>query len=257
MNTLNTGIAKLVKSAFKGCLALLLAVQALYLSNAQVPYDRILNAADEPQNWLTYNGSYMSQRYSLLDQIKHDNVGDLELKWVLQNQVFGAWQSNPIVVDGIMYVTERPNSVMAVDAITGRVFWKYAHTPDERARVCCGANNRGVAVLGDRVFMGTLDARLIALDRINGEVLWNAEVGDVALANSVTMAPLAVKDKVIVGVGGGEFGIRGYVAAYYADTGEQAWKTYTIPGPGEPGHDSWQDDDWMHGGAPYLASAGT
>ena len=82
----------------------------------------------------------------------------------------------PIVVDGIMYVTERPNSVMAVDAITGRVFWKYAHTPDERARVCCGANNRGVAVLGDRVFMGTLDARLIALDRINGEVLWNAEV---------------------------------------------------------------------------------
>ena len=98
--------------------------------------------------------------------------------------------------------------------------------------------------------MGTLDARLIALDRINGEVLWNAEVGDVALANSVTMAPLAVKDKVIVGVGGGEFGIRGYVAAYYADTGEQAWKTYTIPGPGEPGHDSWQDDDWMHGGAP-------
>ena len=250
MKTLNTGVAKLVRSSLKGCLTLLLAGQSLYLANAQVPYDRILNAADEPQNWLTYNGSYMSQRYSLLDQINQDNVGDLELKWVLQNQVFGAWQSNPIVVDGIMYVTERPNSVMAVDAITGRVFWKYTHTPDERARVCCGANNRGVAVLGDRVFMGTLDARLIALDRINGEVLWNAEVGDVALANSVTMAPLAVKDKVIVGVGGGEFGIRGYVAAYYADTGEQAWKTYTIPGPGEPGHDSWQDDDWMHGGAP-------
>ena len=137
------GNSKTRQICFKGCLALLLAVQSLYLSNAQVPYDRILNAADEPQNWLTYNGSYMSQRYSLLDQIKQDNVGDLELKWVLQNQVFGAWQSNPIVVDGIMYVTERPNSVMAVDAITGRVFWKYAHTPDERARVCCGANNRG------------------------------------------------------------------------------------------------------------------
>ena len=137
----------------------------------------------------------MSQRYSLLDQINQDNVGDLELKWVLQNQVFGAWQSNPIVNDGIMYVTERPNSVMAVDAITGRVFWKYVHTPDERARVCCGANNQGVAVLDDQVFMGTLDARLIALDRINGEVLWDAKVGDVALANSVTMAPLAVKTK--------------------------------------------------------------
>ena len=216
---------------------------------AQVPYDRIVNAAEEPENWLTYNGDYMSQRYSRLDQITPDNVTNLELKWILQNQVFGAWQSNPIIVDGVMYVTERPNSVMAVDASTGRVFWKFRHTPSENARVCCGANNRGVAVLDDRVFMGTLDARLIALDRINGQPLWNAEVADVNLAYSVTMAPLVVKDKIIVGVGGGEYGIRGYVAAFDAETGEQAWKTYTIPGPGEPGHDSWEGDDWEHGGA--------
>ncbi|MEE3171664.1 MAG: PQQ-dependent dehydrogenase, methanol/ethanol family [Pseudomonadota bacterium] len=216
---------------------------------AQVPYDRIVNAAEEPENWLTYNGDYMSQRYSRLDQITPDNVTSLELKWILQNQVFGAWQSNPIIVDGVMYVTERPNSVMAVDAITGRVFWKFRHTPSENARVCCGANNRGVAVLDDRVFMGTLDARLIALDRINGQPLWNTEVADVNLAYSVTMAPLVVKDKIIIGVGGGEYGIRGYVAAFDAETGEQAWKTYTIPGPGEPGHDSWEGDDWEHGGA--------
>jgi len=216
---------------------------------AQVPYDRIVNATEEPENWLTYNGDYMSQRYSRLDQITPDNVTSLELKWILQNQVFGAWQSNPIIVDGVMYVTERPNSVMAVDASTGRVFWKFRHTPSENARVCCGANNRGVAVLDDRVFMGTLDARLIALDRINGQPLWNAEVADVNLAYSVTMAPLVVKDKIIVGVGGGEYGIRGYVAAFDAETGEQAWKTYTIPGPGEPGHDSWEGDDWEHGGA--------
>lgn len=216
---------------------------------AQVPYDRIVNAAEEPENWLTYNGDYMSQRYSRLDQITPDNVTSLELKWILQNQVFGAWQSNPIIVDGVMYVTERPNSVMAVDASTGRVFWKFRHTPSENARVCCGANNRGVAVLDDRVFMGTLDARLIALDRINGQPLWNAEVADVNLAYSVTMAPLVVKDKIIIGVGGGEYGIRGYVAAFDAETGEQAWKTYTIPGPGEPGHDSWEGDDWEHGGA--------
>jgi len=216
---------------------------------AQVPYDRIVNATAEPENWLTYNGDYMSQRYSRLDQITPDNVTNLELKWILQNQVFGAWQSNPIIVDGVMYVTERPNSVMAVDASTGRVFWKFRHTPSENARVCCGANNRGVAVLDDRVFMGTLDARLIALDRINGQPLWNAEVADVNLAYSVTMAPLVVKDKIIVGVGGGEYGIRGYVAAFDAETGEQAWKTYTIPGPGEPGHDSWEGDDWEHGGA--------
>jgi len=216
---------------------------------AQVPYDRIVNATAEPENWLTYNGDYMSQRYSRLDQITPDNVTNLELKWILQNQVFGAWQSNPIIVDGVMYVTERPNSVMAVDASTGRVFWKFRHTPSENARVCCGANNRGVAVLDDRVFMGTLDARLIALDRINGQPLWNTEVADVNLAYSVTMAPLVVKDKIIVGVGGGEYGIRGYVAAFDAETGEQAWKTYTIPGPGELGHDSWEGDDWEHGGA--------
>lgn len=230
---------------------LLLTVTCLTLSaQAQVPFERILSAADEPHNWLTYNGGYMSQRFSLLDQINADNVSDLELKWVLQNQVFGAWQSNPLIVDGVMYLTERPNSVMAVDAITGRVFWKYRHVNDERALVCCGANNRGVAILGDTVFMGTLDAHLIALDRVNGELLWKQEVGDVARAYSVTMAPLVVKDKVIFGVGGGEFGIRGYVAAYEADTGELAWKTYTIPGPGESGHDSWEGDDWEHGGAP-------
>ena len=218
--------------------------------HSQISYERILQAEAEPESWLTYNGSYMSQRYSRLTQIDQENVGDLELRWLLQNQVFGAWQSTPIVADGVMYLTERPNSIMAVDPITGRVFWKYVHTPAENSLVCCGANNRGVAVLDDRVFMGTLDARLVAVDRINGELLWDVEVGDVNLAYSVTMAPLAVKDKIIVGVGGGEFGIRGYVAAFYAETGELAWKTYTIPGPGEPGHETWEDDDWQYGGAP-------
>lgn len=216
----------------------------------QVTYDRILNAADEPQNWLTYNGSYSSQRYSELDQVTPRNVDDLEVKWTLQNQVFGAWQTNPIVVDGIMYITQRPNDVMAVDAVSGRVFWMYRHTNAENARVCCGANNRGVAVLGDKVYMGTQDAHLIAIDRINGKPLWKVQVGDVNYAYSITMAPLIVKDKVIVGVGGGEYGIRGFVVAYDAETGEEAWKFYTIPGPGEPGHDSWEGDDWEHGGAP-------
>ncbi len=218
--------------------------------HGQIPYERILRAEQEPESWLTYNGGYMSQRYSRLTQIDRDNVGALELRWLLQNQVFGAWQSTPIVADGVMYLTERPNSIMAADPVTGRVFWKYAHTPADNALVCCGANNRGVAVLDDRVFMGTLDARLLAVDRINGKLLWDVEVGDVELAYSITMAPLAVKDKIIVGVGGGEFGIRGYVAAFYAETGELAWKTYTIPGPGEPGHETWEGDDWRYGGAP-------
>ncbi len=181
--------------------------------DAQVSYDRILKAAAEPQNWLTYNGTYNSQRYSTLAQITPDNVAKLESKWVLQNQVFGAWQSNPIVVDGVMYLTERPNDVMAVDAKTGRMFWLYRWTPSPDARVCCGANNRGVAILGDTLFMGTLDAHLIALDAKNGKPLWNVTVADVKLAYSITLAPLIIKDKVIVGVGGGEFGIRGFIAA--------------------------------------------
>ncbi|MSO46125.1 MAG: PQQ-dependent dehydrogenase, methanol/ethanol family [Acidobacteria bacterium] len=216
--------------------------------SAQVTSDRITNAAQEPRNWLTYGATYDSQRYSALKQITPLNVKNLELKWVLQNQVFGAWQSNPLVVDGIMYVTERPNDVMAVDAKTGRVFWLYRHTPSADQRVCCGANNRGVAMLGDTLFMGTLDARLIAIDAKNGKPIWNIAVADVKLAYSITMMPLVVKDKVIVGVGGGEFGIRGYIAAFDAKTGKEAWRFYTIPGPGEPGHDTWKGDAWKTGG---------
>lgn len=231
-------------------LTVALAAAASYTLDAQVTQDRLLRAASEPQNWLTYNGTYSSQRYSTLDRITAANVTQLESKWVVQNQVFGAWQSNPLVVDGVMYLTQRPNDVMAVDAKTGSLYWLYRHTPSEAARVCCGANNRGLAMLGDTLFMGTLDARLIAIDAKTGKALWNIAVADVKLAYSITMAPLVVKDKVLVGVGGGEYGIRGFVAAYDAKTGKEAWRFYTIPGPGEPGHDTWDSDDWKTGGAP-------
>src|SRR5947207_2117521 len=228
--------------------ALLALVGSYRLHAQQVTSDRIVGASTEPQNWLTYNGTYSSQRYSGLAQITPANVTNLESKWVLQDEVLGAWQSNPIVVDGIMYITQRPNDVMAVDARTGRVFWQYRYTPAPEARVCCGANNRGVAILGDTVFMGTLDAHLVAIDAKNGHPLWNIAVADVKLAYSITMAPLIVKDKVIVGVGGGEFGIRGFIAAFDAKTGKEAWRFYTIPGPGEPGHDTWAGDAWKNGG---------
>jgi alcohol dehydrogenase (cytochrome c) len=216
---------------------------------AQVAFDRLLRADNEPHNWLTYHGTYASQRFSRLDQITPANVNRLEVQWMLQNQVIGAWQSNPLVVDGVMYLTQRPNDVMAVDARTGRMFWLYRHTPSPEARVCCGANNRGVAILGDTLFMGTLDARLIAIDARNGRPLWNIAVADVRQAYSITMAPLIVKDKVIVGVGGGEYGIRGFIAAYDARSGKELWRFYTIPGPGEPGHDTWRGDDWRYGSA--------
>jgi alcohol dehydrogenase (cytochrome c) len=231
------------------CFAVVLPLAAWQVHAQQqgVTDERLLNAAAEPHNWLMYGGTFTSQRYSTLNQITPANVTNLESQWVVQNQVFGAWQSNPLIVDGIMYVTQRPNDVMAIDAKTGKMFWLYRYTPSPDARVCCGANNRGVAILGDTLFLGTLDAHLVAIDARNGRPIWDVEVGDVKLAYSITMMPLVVKDKVIVGVGGGEFGIRGYVVAYDAKTGKEAWKFYTIPAPGEPGSETWPGDSWKSG----------
>jgi alcohol dehydrogenase (cytochrome c) len=226
----------------------MLVVMSLH-GDAQVTYDRLLRAADEPQNWITYSGGYAGQRYSPLTQITPGNIKNLELKWILPNQVFGAWQSSPIVVDGIMYVTQRPNDVLAVDAKTGRVFWQYRYTVSPDARVCCGANNRGVAILGDTLYTGTLDAHLVVIDRTTGRSLWDVTVGDPKLGYSITMAPLIVKDKVLVGSGGGEYGIRGFIAAFDARTGKELWRFDTIPGPGEKGHETWDGDSWKSGGA--------
>jgi alcohol dehydrogenase (cytochrome c) len=225
-----------------------LLLAASYRLDAQVTSDRILRAAEEPQNWLTYSGGYSSQRYSLLKQIDTSNVKNLELKWMFQNQVFGPWETSPLVVDGVMYLTQRPNDVIALDAKTGRVFWQYRYTNSGRQQVCCGAQNRGVAILGDTLFMGTLDAHLVALDAKNGKPLWNVLVADDKLAYSITLAPLVVKDKVIVGVGGAEYGIRGFVAAYDPKNGKELWRFYTIPGKGEPGSESWSGQAWEHGG---------
>jgi alcohol dehydrogenase (cytochrome c) len=225
-----------------------LLVTASYHLDAQITSNRILRAADEPQNWLTYSGGYSSQRYSLLKQIDASNVKNLELKWMFQNQVFGPWETSPLVVDGVMYLTQRPNDVLALDAKTGRVFWQYRYTNSGRQQVCCGAQNRGVAILGDTLFMGTLDAHLVAIDAKNGKPLWNVLVADDKLAYSITLAPLVVKDKVIVGVGGAEYGIRGFVAAFDPKNGKEVWRFNTIPGKGEPGSESWSGQASEHGG---------
>ena len=227
---------------------------------AQVTFDRLRAAAEEPENWLTYSGAYFSQRYSELDQVTPDNVGDLALQWVYQAPVAGPWQSSPVVVDGVMYLTQRPNDIVALDARTGRVFWVYSYPTPSDHRACCGANNRGVAILGDRVFMATLDAHVVALDAATGAELWDVELGDKDLAYAFTLAPLAIKDMVIVGSSGGDYGIRGFIAALDAETGEEVWRFYTIPGPGEPGHETWEPcppnpetycdpEAWKHGGA--------
>lgn len=226
---------------------------------AQVGYERVRNASKEPRNWLTYSGNYFSTRHSLLTQITPANVKSLELKWMYQAAVAGNWQTSPLVVDGIMYLTQRPNDVVALDAKTGRVFWIYRHRLSPTQIVCCGANNRGLAILGDTLFMGTLDAHLVAIDAQSGRPVWNTQVADSKAGYSLTLAPLVVKDKVIVGVGGGEYGIRGFVAAYDARTGKEVWRFSTIPGPGEAGFETWAPcppitetfcdaEAWKHGG---------
>ncbi len=217
--------------------------------NGQVTDERLLHAGQEPQNWLTYSGTYSSQRYSTLDQITPGNVKNLETQWVFQADSLQKMEATPIVVDGVMYVTQAPNDIVALDARTGRVFWTYQYEVSPEARVCCGRVNRGLAIHGNTLFMGTLDGHLVALDATSGRVVWNIDIADPKLGYSITEAPLVVKDKVIVGPAGGEYGIRGFIAAYDVATGKEAWKFYTVPGPGEPGHDSWAGDSWEHGSA--------
>jgi alcohol dehydrogenase (cytochrome c) len=214
----------------------------------EVPYERLLRAAEDSANWLTYSGTYFSQRYSTLDQINTQNAKDLELKWVLQMDSLDRFQATPLVVDGVIYTVQPPNDVLAIDARTGREFWIYQHDVPTRVNVCCGRVNRGLAILDDTLYMGTVDAHLIALDAKTGTVRWDVEVYDYKKGYALTVAPLAVKDKIVVGVAGGEFGIRGFIDAYDAKTGEREWRFYTIPAPGEPGHETWENDAWKTGG---------
>ena len=217
--------------------------------DAQVTWERLLNTNAEPQNWLTHSGAMLAQRYSPLSEITRDNVRNLELKWVFQARSFEKFEATPLVVDGVMYTVQAPNDIVALDAATGRVFWTYTYTPSTLARPCCGRVNRGVAIAGDTLFMGTIDARLIAVDAKNGKPLWNKEIGKPGQGYAITHAPLVIKDKVIVGVAGGEFGIRGFIAAYSVATGREMWRFYTIPGKGEPGNETWPADSWQTGGA--------
>jgi alcohol dehydrogenase (cytochrome c) len=233
----------------RAILALCLFGCTIGIVSGQVSFDRILAAGNEPQNWLTYSGSTMSQRYSTLAQIAPANVKNLELQWMFQARSLEKFEATPLVVDGILYTVQAPNSVVALDAVTGRVFWTYAYVPARAARPCCGAVNRGLAILGDTLFMGTIDAHLIALDAKSGKPIWNVTVAKAAAGYALTHAPLVIKDKVIVGTAGGEYGIRGFIAAYDVKTGKEAWRFYTIPGKGEPGNETWKGDSWQHGGA--------
>ncbi|MDH3272038.1 MAG: PQQ-binding-like beta-propeller repeat protein, partial [Gemmatimonadota bacterium] len=203
----------------------------------------------EPENWLSYRGNYAGWGYSALDQITPDNVERLRPVWSFATGVNGGHESPPIVNDGVMYVTTPDNLLFALDARTGELYWWYEHDLPERL-VAIHNTNRGVALYGDNVYMATLDARVVALDAATGAVVWDASVSDNASGYYMTIAPLAAEGRIMVGASGGELGIRGFVVALDAQTGDELWRTHTVPGPGEVGNDTWPGETWRTGGAP-------
>ncbi|MGH9720207.1 MAG: pyrroloquinoline quinone-dependent dehydrogenase [Bryobacteraceae bacterium] len=221
---------------------------ALPLS-AQVSYERIIKADAEPGSWLTYSRTYQGHRHSPLRQITPANVHRLRPAWIHQINDLNQFQTTPIVADGIMYVSEPPSNVVALDVRTGRPLWAYRRNIPRDAIACCGQVNRGVALLDDAVFLGTIDAHLVALDAKTGRVRWDVEVAEYRHGHSITGAPLALRDRIITGVAGGEYGIRGFLDAFDPKTGKRLWRFWTIPGPGEPGHETWEGQSWKTGSA--------
>jgi PQQ-dependent dehydrogenase (methanol/ethanol family) len=222
----------------------------LRAQNSGVSFDRLIDAAAEPQNWLTYWGDYQGRHYSALKQIDTSNVRELQARWAVQLPNNSLLEATPIVVDGIMYTSGAPGQVLALDAKTGLQIWRYQRqqkvvNPSEINRY-----SRGVSILGNRLFLGTLDAALVALDARNGQLVWETQVADTMLGYSITSPPLAVNDKIITGVGGGEFGANGMIAAFDPATGKRLWHFNTIPGPDEFGHETWKGESCQHGGGP-------
>ncbi len=202
----------------------------------------MLNKADgDSKNFLHSNMNYAQTRFYPADQINTSNVAKLRPAFSFQTEVLESMETAPIVVDGVMYLTTSYNHVYAVDAVTGKEFWHYKHKMGPVTTYCCGPNNRGVAIMGDRVYMGTLDAKLVALDTKTGKVVWETQIADPELGYSETMAPVAVNGKILIGTNGGEYGIRGFVKAYDAADGKLLWTFNTVP---EKGHEGvWAVND--------------
>ena len=217
----------------------------------EVEMRRIVETDKTPGQWLTYAGNYSGHRHSVLSQLTRNNVQNLRLAWVAQlRQVDRELEVSPIVADGVMFVSESRDGVVALDAKTGEVIWTYRRPVPDGLPLCCGMPNRGVAVLGQTIFVATIDSFLVALDANTGKQRWIVKVADYRDGYTMTGAPLALGDRVVVGVAGGEFGVRGFLSAFDAAEGRLLWKFHTVPGPGEQGHDTWTGDAWKTGGAP-------
>lgn len=219
--------------------------------NVDVTPQGLLETDTKPGQWLTYAGNYAGHRHSPLSQITKANVAGLRLAWAAQlRQVDRDLQVSPIVAGAVMYVTESREGVVALDARSGAVRWTFRRAVPDDLSMCCGMPNRGVAVLGRTVFVATIDAQLIALDANTGKRRWMSQVADWREGYTMTGAPLALADRVVVGVSGGEFGARGFIAAFDPTDGRLLWTFQTVPGPGEFGHDTWGGESWRTGGAP-------
>jgi alcohol dehydrogenase (cytochrome c) len=251
--------------------ALLLATALTPAHAADMTNDRMLNPQREPQNWILHHGNYQGHRFSALKEINADNVKNLKPMFTvglsgLQSggrYAHGNLEATPLVEDGIMYVPDGWGSVYAIDLTSGKkgtIKWKMDPGTDRAWAgdvTCCGVNNRGVALWKDKVISVSLDGRLFSINKATGEVVWERKIADPAIAEVLTIAPLVIRDTAIVGIAGGEFGIRGFVEATDLNTGKPLWRTYTIPGAGEPGNETWKDgkDRWKHGGGSVWETA--
>ena len=255
--------------AFTG--SLLLATALTPARAADMTPERALNPQREPQNWILHHGNYQGHRFSALKEIDTGTVKNLKPAFTVAlsgfqsggRYAFGNLEATPLVEDGIMYVPDGWGSVYAIDVTAGRkgtIKWKMDPGTDRAWAgdvACCGVNNRGVALWKDKVISIALDGRMFAINKATGEVVWERKIADPALGETLTIAPLIIRDLAIVGAAGGEFGIRGYIDATDLDTGQPAWRTYTIPGTGEPGNETWKDgkERWKHGGGSVWETA--
>lgn len=214
-----------------------------------VTSEEISAAGSKADQWLTYSGSLDGRRYTPLNQITSANVSQLRIRWAQQfNTSYATIEATPLVVDGTIYVTKPPGNVVAIDARSGNVLWRYERTVSENLALCCGHVNRGLAILGESLFLGSVDGYLVAINANSGKMIWETKVADSTKNYSMTGAPLVVGQSVVVGVAGGDYGVRGFLAAYDAANGKLRWKFDTIPGPGQQGHDTWQGSAWENGG---------
>ena len=238
---------------------------------ADMSFERALNADREPQNWLLHHKNYQGHRFSALKEINTGTVGGLRLAFTIGlgglqsggRYAQGNLEATPLVDNGMMYIPDGWGSVYAIDVSSGKkgeIKWKFDPGVDRAWAgdvACCGVNNRGIALWKDKIISVALDGRIFALNRATGEQLWERKVAEPALGETVTLAPLVIRDRAIIGSAGGEFGIRGWIDATDLNTGQQAWRTYTIPGAGEPGNETWKDgkERWKHGGASVWVTA--